>query len=62
MRYHIICSKLGLQCYERSLSDSSLLPKVPNKQAVFHKEIEKMRGNELMVSDKRDIKNKQDEV
>ena len=32
---------LGLQLYERSLSDSSLLPKVPNKQAAFQIEIEK---------------------
>ena len=68
IRYHSVCLELYLRRYERSLNDSSPLPRVSKKRATFQTEIERMKfildqGNGLTLSEIRDIINsKQDEV
>ena len=63
IRYHSVCLELYLRRYERSLNDSSPLPRVSKKRATFQTEIERMKfildqGNGLTLSEIRDIINK----
>ena len=66
--YHSVCLELYLRRYERSLNDSSSLPRVSNKRATFQIETERIKpilgwGNRLTLSEIRDIINtKQDKA
>ena len=68
IRYHSVCLELYLQRYERSLNDSSPVPRLSKKWATFQMEIERIKaildqGNGLTFSEIRDIINsKQDKV
>ena len=42
--YHSVCLELYLRRYERSLNDSSSLPRVPKKRATFQMEIGRIKS------------------
>ena len=68
IRYPSVCLDLYLRRYERSLIDSSPLPRASKKRATFQMEIERIKsildqGNGLTLREIRDtINSKQDEV
>ena len=69
IRFRSVCLELHLRLYERSLSHSSPLPRVPKKRANFQMEIERITaildqgGWKLILSEIRDIINsKREEV